>query len=268
MGDTVPDGLEPYGFSGGTYPSPNSAPNRGCRRTPTSSISSTGGSTPRRQRPWCTTVSLVNPHDVSWWPNDACPTKIPRLIPSPANFESADGAATRASRDCRSTTSTSVATADRRAVVFGPDPHTRWARCLDLYLWLQQQVDTQIGRVLDTLASRPDIDRNTVVVFTSDHGDYGGLARLTRQGRAGLRRVDPGTAVCSRPARPPQPDRRHHPRTQFTSSVDLAPAAVDHRLRRQPVARRGPLHTSGRPCGSGRDRGKRVRCRDGRGLRM
>ena len=28
-----------------------------------------------------------------------------------------------------------------------------------------------IGRVLDTLSGRPDIDRSTVVVFTSDHGD-------------------------------------------------------------------------------------------------
>ncbi|SKV98159.1 sulfatase family protein [Mycobacteroides abscessus subsp. abscessus] len=32
--DNTPDGLEAHGFSGGTYPSPNGAPNQGLQQDP------------------------------------------------------------------------------------------------------------------------------------------------------------------------------------------------------------------------------------------
>jgi arylsulfatase A-like enzyme len=35
-------------------------------------------------------------------------------------------------------------------------------------------VDIQIGDVLNALRSRPEISENTIVIFTSDHGDHGG----------------------------------------------------------------------------------------------
>jgi len=93
---------------------------------------------------------------------------------------------------------------------------------MDMYLWLQQQVDHQIGRVLDTLSARPDIDRNTVVVFTSDHGEYAGSHGLRGK----------GAAVYDESIRVPlfvrDPSGRLTPtpgaaRNQLTSSVDLAP---------------------------------------------
>jgi arylsulfatase A-like enzyme len=89
---------------------------------------------------------------------------------------------------------------------------------LKLYLWYQQQVDAQVGRVLDTLNSRPKVAANTVVVFTSDHGEYSGSHGLRAKGggayeeaiRVPLYVVDPRSL---RPAT----------RRQLTSSVDLAP---------------------------------------------
>ncbi len=104
----------------------------------------------------------------------------------------------------------------------GPDTVAGWARCLDMYLWLQQQVDTQIGRVLDKLASRPEIDRNTVVVFTSDHGEYSGSHGLRGKGataydeaiRVPLYIRDPYGHLTPKPG---------DARKQLTSSVDLAP---------------------------------------------
>jgi len=104
----------------------------------------------------------------------------------------------------------------------GPGVAAQWARCLDMYLWLQQQVDVQIGRVLDKLASRPEIDRNTVVVFTSDHGEYGGSHGLRGKGAAAYDEAirvplyirDPHGRLTPKPG---------DSRTQFTSSVDLAP---------------------------------------------
>jgi hypothetical protein len=91
-----------------------------------------------------------------------------------------------------------------------------------MYLWLQQQVDAQIGRVLDKLASRPEIDRNTVVVFTSDHGEYAGSHGLRGKGAAAYEEAirvplfvrDPHGNLTPKPG---------DTRTQLTSSVDLAP---------------------------------------------
>jgi hypothetical protein len=91
-----------------------------------------------------------------------------------------------------------------------------------MYLWLHQQVDIQIGRVLDTLAARPDIDSNTVVVFTSDHGEYAGSHGLRGK----------GAAVYDESIRVPlyirDPSGHLTPtagqvRPQLTSSADLAP---------------------------------------------
>ena len=47
-----------------------------------------------------------------------------------------------------------------------------WQKGLDLYTYIQTLVDKQIGRVLDSIT--PEVAKNTVIVFTSDHGDYAG----------------------------------------------------------------------------------------------
>ena len=103
----------------------------------------------------------------------------------------------------------------------GPAAAAQWARCLDMYLWLQQKVDTQIGRILDVLAARPEIDRNTVIVFTSDHGEYAGSHGLRGKGAAiyeeGIRVPlyirDPSSRLTPTPGAS---------RTQLTSSADLS----------------------------------------------
>ena len=60
--------LEPYGFSGGTYPSPDGAPGQGWRVDPliAAQFEAWYAQAPAN-RPWCTTVSFVNPHDIAWW---------------------------------------------------------------------------------------------------------------------------------------------------------------------------------------------------------
>src|SRR5579862_6800394 len=60
--------LESYGFSGGTFPSPDGSPGQGTMADPllvkqfARWYASEGA-----DAPWCTTVSLVNPHDIAWW---------------------------------------------------------------------------------------------------------------------------------------------------------------------------------------------------------
>lgn len=54
----------------------------------------------------------------------------------------------------------------------GIAPYSYWQRTLDSYTQTLNIVDTQIGVVLDSMS--PEVAANTVIVFTSDHGDYVG----------------------------------------------------------------------------------------------
>jgi hypothetical protein len=91
-----------------------------------------------------------------------------------------------------------------------------------MYLWLQQQVDIQIGRVLDKLTSRPEIDRNTIVVFTSDHGEYGGSHGLRGKGATAYDEAIRVPLYIRDPYGHLTP-KAGDTRSQLTSSVDLAP---------------------------------------------
>lgn len=58
-------------------------------------------------------------------------------------------------------------------------PFRYWRRGLDSYTQIMQIVDHQIGRVLEALRDLPkDVIENTVIVFTSDHGEYSGAHGL------------------------------------------------------------------------------------------
>jgi arylsulfatase A-like enzyme len=104
----------------------------------------------------------------------------------------------------------------------GPEATARWASLIDLYAALQQEVDTHVGSVLDALASRPDVAANTIVVVTSDHGEYAGSHGLRGKGasvyeeaiRVPLIVKDPRGRLTAAPDRP---------RLQLSSSVDIAP---------------------------------------------
>lgn len=222
-GDSTPEGLEEHGFSGGTFPSPNGSPNQGLQKDPGivdqfcqwfDDNAGTG--------PWCTTVSLVNPHDICWWPKNPLPEDVPHWFDTaPVNFETPEDLRRRGKPQLQIDYLNFMSPLLTGMLTYsGPDAARQWARCLDMYLWLQQQVDTQIGRVLDKLASRHEIDRNTVVVFTSDHGEYGGSHGLRGKGAAAydesirvpLYIRDPQGHLTPRPG---------DTRTQLTSSVDL-----------------------------------------------
>ncbi|MFE3226530.1 sulfatase-like hydrolase/transferase [Nocardia sp. NPDC059228] len=222
--DTTPGGLDRYGFDGGTYPSPNGAPEQGLQmdgRIVDQFVD--WFNTDAGQGPWCTTVSLVNPHDIQWWPRWTRRTlafnNIPRWINDlPGNFESLE----QLSRKPR----LQKALVEVSAVTFGLAPYgtpgadQEWIDMRNLYLWFQQQVDIQIGRVLTELATRPEVAANTVVVFTSDHGDYAGSHGLHGKGggaydeaiRVPLFIHDPRGQLTPAPGT----------RDQLTSSVDLA----------------------------------------------
>jgi arylsulfatase A-like enzyme len=220
--------LEPYGFSGGTYPSPNGSPGQGTLMDPVIAtqfeewLGEAGG-----QEPWCTTVSLVNPHDIAWWyryteklPQESSPPALAEALAP--NFETPE--ALEAQRKPRLQRSLQ----DTAARSFGPVPFSgpealpAWAGLMDTYLMLQSYVDVQVGSVLAALASQPEVQANTVVIFTSDHGEYGGSHGMRGKGASAYEEAirvplyvrDFRGLATSAPALP---------RTQLSSSVDVAP---------------------------------------------
>jgi arylsulfatase A-like enzyme len=220
--------LARYGFSGGTYPSPDGGPGQGMRVDPQIAgqferwLDRSGA-----DGPWCTTVSFVDPHDIAWWyaytqrvPGEADPPAVSHgLAP---NFETPEELVQR------NKPSLQRSLQDTAAASFGPVPFDGeqaldvWLPFMDLYVHLQRQVDREIGRVLDCLARHRAIAENTVVVFTSDHGEYGSSHGLRGKGasaydealRVPLIVNDPRGELTSHTAA----ERR-----QLTSSVDVAP---------------------------------------------
>jgi arylsulfatase A-like enzyme len=219
--------LSEYGFSGGTYPSPNGSPGQGTLVD--SSIAGQfidwfqGHSGPE---PWATTVSFVNPHDIAWWhrfteriPAESEPP--PRAVSLPGNYETPEQLLEK-SKPLLQRSLQETAARSFGAVPFA-DPETLawWTNMMDTYLLLQGYVDAQIGRVLETLASRPEVAANTIVIFTSDHGEYAGSHGMRGKGasayeeaiRVPLAVYDPRGLLTR---------EIQQPRVQLTSSADVA----------------------------------------------
>jgi arylsulfatase A-like enzyme len=218
--------LEPYGFSGGTYPSPNGGPGQGTEVD--SSIvdqfedwfDHEGG-----REPWCSTVSLVNPHDVAWWYRFTSEIEREREPPAwvnqlPPNFETParlhEQGKPLLQRSLQQTAARSFG-----AVPFsGEELVSSWSGLMNTYLLLQSYVDRQIGRVLAKLASAPQVRDNTVVLFTSDHGEYGGSHGMRGKGASAYEEAIrvPLYVNARRGLAIGSPDV---PRSQLTSSVDF-----------------------------------------------
>ncbi len=220
--------LERYGFDGGIFPSPDGAPGQGWRVDPhiTAKFSEwfaeEGGA-----EPWCTTVSFVNPHDIAWWykwtdrvaPEASARHTVHRL---PPNFETPELLLERHKPRLQRSFQETAASSFGPVPFTGPEAAGTWLEFLDLYVKVQLEVDRHIGHVMRTLESRPDVAANTVILFTSDHGEYGASHGLRGKGasayeeaiRVPLLVKDPRGQLTALP---------ELPRTQLTSSVDVTP---------------------------------------------
>jgi arylsulfatase A-like enzyme len=158
-------------------------------------------------RPWFLTVAMVNPHDVMWFPIDqpgyeeAHPEEVAaarKLLTMaawkqddplpvytddyeeifeelPANFDDDLHTKPEAHRQWRY---------DQQHGIWGnidPKDKAGWLRHLDYYVELHRQADRNLGTVLQALEDSGAWD-DTVVVFTSDHGDMCGSHGLRSKG--------------------------------------------------------------------------------------
>lgn len=219
--------LSPYGFSGGTCPSPNGAPGQGLAVDPGIASQFVSWLQARgTTAPWCTTVSLVNPHDICWYylqssqvPGENQPPSV--FTQLPPNFET-DVALQRHKPSTQTAFRQEIEAFCGALPYSGAGFQAPWLTLLNLYLQLQRYVDMQIGRVLDALAAQPAVAARTLIIFTSDHGEYGGSHGMRNKGGAAYEEAirvplyvyDPtGTWTSSLSTL----------RTQLTSSVDVLP---------------------------------------------
>jgi arylsulfatase A-like enzyme len=233
--DTYEDSgaLEPYGFTGGTFPSPDGAPGQGWRVDPhiVTQFERWFANAPKHE-PWCTTVSLVNPHDIAWWyrwsDRFAAEAQAPSVVQElPPNFETPEEMIARGKPRLQRSLQ------DTAQVSFGEVPYAQpeltqtWLPFLDLYLKLLGEVDTHIGAVLNTLSSRPDVAANTVVLFTSDHGEYGASHGLRGKGGGAYEEAIRVPLIVRDLREPLGTQAPGQVRTGLTSSVDVAPLLLD-----------------------------------------
>jgi arylsulfatase len=157
--------------------------------------------------PWFLTVALVNPHDVMWFPIDqpayraAHPDEVELTrgllngvrwkdsdaLPAfehdydrwfdelPANFDDDLFTKPEVHRQWLW---------EQQHSLYGTIDHddtASWLRQLDYYVKLHQLGDENLGRVLDALDATGEAD-NTIVIFTSDHGDMCGSHGLRSKG--------------------------------------------------------------------------------------
>jgi arylsulfatase A-like enzyme len=219
--------LAQYGFSGGTYPSPNGAPGQGTLVDPTIAEQFSDWFAGHAGRtPWATTVSFVNPHDIAWWHRfteqiEAEAEPPPRAVALPPNYETPEQLAEKGKPLLQRSLQDTAARSFGAVPFAGAEALAWWTDMMDTYLLLQSYVDVQIGRILQTLASRPEVAANTIVIFTSDHGEYAGSHGMRGKGasayeeaiRVPLEVHDPRGILTRATATP---------RSQLTSSADVA----------------------------------------------
>jgi arylsulfatase A-like enzyme len=232
--DTAEDAgaLEPWGFAGGTFPSPDGAPGQGWRVDPhiVAQFEEWFARAPKRD-PWCTTVSLVNPHDIAWWyhwsQRFAAEAQAPSMVGElPPNFETPEEMIARGKPQLQRSLQDTAQASFGSVPYEGPELEATWLPFLDLYLKLLGEVDTHIGAVLNTLASRPDVAANTVIVFSSDHGEYGASHGMRGKG-GGAYEEAIRVPMIVRDLRDQITAAPTQPRTGLTSSVDVAPLMLD-----------------------------------------
>ncbi len=186
----TPDWAERYGFDDGGLPcpSPNGGPGQGQGVDPvTTQVFKNWLNEASALGPWCTTVSLVNPHDVEWFPKyskDQPGQEHPKVIPEfwtglPSNYERWPEALALQGKPKLQQAWVILCDAVFGVVPTNPAPGypELWHELLDLYYLVISEVDKQIGNILDALAASTAAN-NTIVVFTSDHGEYGGAHGL------------------------------------------------------------------------------------------
>lgn len=254
---TTPDYARRYGFIDGGLPCP--APNTGFGLGLGADPITVGvfnnwldmyNST--EKAPWCTTVSLTNPHDIAWFPSCTFGSPARGILPQPGedspppifhelppNFErwpeaglppesGVPGAQGKPTLQQYFLEVTNLQGGLMPANPVTPAELELWHKDLDLYVQVTNYMDRQIGAVLDKLRTTTDrngtaLADNTIIVFTSDHGEYAGSHGMRNKGFAVYEESIHVPLYVYDPTGRFIPADKRGTRGQFTSHVDLVP---------------------------------------------
>jgi arylsulfatase A-like enzyme len=201
-GDTR-EAMEPYGFSDyQEWGDAQGAPMDGIKKDPLIAAEAVDWLQKHAPevaptQPWYMTVNFVNPHDIMYFDTDAeemvqvrgmmpifsAPDtplyhqKWPTTLPA-SFFDDLEGqppAVRSYKRLCD--------------IAYGRIPMERrdmWHNHVNYYLNCLLDVDRHIGAVLDALEATGQAD-NTIIIFTSDHGEMGGAHHLRQKGSVAFR---------------------------------------------------------------------------------
>jgi len=131
------------------------------------------GNPQNQSRPWFMVVSLLNPHDICGYLRSSSGKDAPSVVHElPANWDDDLKDKPKCQREFQ------AASAPRAWRKGAPE---EWIRYLNYYYHLNLLVDGWVGKVLDALEQSGQAD-NTLVIFTSDHGEMAGSHRLRLKG--------------------------------------------------------------------------------------
>ena len=244
---TTPRFAQQYGFVDGGLPcpAPNGGPGQGLGVDPLTASVFTNWLDSYMETdagPWCTTVSLTDPHDIAWYPRYTQGSEVPPTNPMPGqefpppvfyelpdNFERWPEALELQGKP--GWQQAFVLLVDLLIGVMptnpgGPGYPELWHQLLDLYLQLMRYVDWQIGTVLDAINNEtlyPGLAENTIIIFTSDHGEYGGAHGMRNKGYAVYEESIRVPFYVYDPTGQFVPADMLGSRNQMTSHVDLVP---------------------------------------------
>ncbi len=152
-------------------------------------------------KPWFIAVNLVNPHDVMYYNTDLpdepakqAATAMMHLNRDPgiAQFRKQWDLKLPASRNQpvsgQDRPAAHLDFADARGALVGriPNEDKRWKRLNKYYLNCIQSVDGHVSSILDELDDQGLAD-NTIVIYTSDHGELGGAHGINGKGATAYR---------------------------------------------------------------------------------
>ncbi len=167
----------------------------------------------KNKRPWFMTLSLMNPHDICTYPRiDVPPIIVPDVIDRlPDNWDDD----LKGKPMCQSEYQKAYGVLAGDFDIYN---EKAWRRYLDYYYYLTLDVDKLLGQTLDTLDKTGQTD-NTIVIFTSDHGDMGGSHRLRSKGPCAYMENTNVPLVISWPGRIPGGKKSH----ALCQNVDIFP---------------------------------------------
>jgi len=174
------------------------------------------GNSASHQKPWFMVCSLINPHDICAYPRYYPLEKLERIKTKSAPPNYPDDLSTKPAcqREYREKW-------QKIAGAFDPNNADAWRRYLDYYIECQEMVDRQAGKVLDAL-EKSGQKENTLVVFTSDHGEQAGSHQLRTKGCFAYEEVMTVPLIFSWPGHLPA----NVSTEALASNVDLMPTLV------------------------------------------